>query len=160
MSIKKVEITNQTRYKEVEKLILYGKDTQENANKLIELIQEMDESYSNDVGDNLLMIAARKNMNLISNEIFNYFIQTENYKEITHVNEELENVLMIFVKRNNLKLFESIIKNENLNSMLEQKNKYGKTIFSMIKDYGRNEMSEMIEKKDTNHLTIQKQKLF
>lgn len=159
MSIKKIEVTNETIYKEVEKLILYGKDSQENATKLLEIIQKMDESYSNDIGDNLLMISARKNMNLISTEIFNYLIQTENYKEIKNTNEELENVLMIFVKRNNVKLFEVIVKNENLKSMLEQKNKYGKTIFSLIKDYGRNEMLEIIDKNNVNPLNVQKQKL-
>lgn len=160
MSIKKTEVTNEIIYKEVEKLIIYGKDTQENADKLIELMKKMDESYSNDIGDNLLMISARKNMNLISTEILNYFIQIENYKEIKNTNEELENVLMIFIKRNNVKLFEAIVKNENLKSMLEQTNKYGKNIFSLIKDYGRNEMLEIIKKENINHLTIQKQKLF
>lgn len=159
MSLKKEENNNKIMYKEVEKLIIYGKDTQENVNQIMKMIAEMDEPYSNDIGDNLLMISARKSMNLISKTIFNYFIEKGNYKEIKHINEDLENVLMIFVKRNNIDLFKEIVKNENLKSMLEQKNKYGKTIFSFIKDYGRTEMLEILEKNNMSQNTLQKQKL-
>lgn len=159
MSLKKEENNNKIMYKEVEKLIVYGKDTQENANQIMKMIAEMNEPYSNDIGDNLLMISARKSMNLISKTIFNYFIEKENYKEIKHINEDLENVLMIFVKRNNIDLFKEIVKNENLKSILEQKNKYGKTIFSFIKDYGRTEMLEILEKNNMSQNTLQKQKI-
>lgn len=159
MSAKQTEIANKTIYDEVEKLIIYGKNTKETATQLIELMKKMDEEYSNDIGDNVLIISAKKSMSLISSEVLHNYIKNENYEQIKYINEDLENVLMIFIKRNNVELFEIIVKNEHLTSMLEQKNKYGKTIFSFIKDYGRNEMLDILKKYNINQTNIQKQKV-
>lgn len=130
--------------KEVQDLIFYSKDTTQVAEKVSKMIEEIDFTIKNDIGDNLLMLSARRNMQHISETMFDYLLSKNEYKHILDSNNENENLLMVLVKKGNFNLFEKAIKNKNLVSMLNQTNKFGKTIHSLAKDYNRKEINELL----------------
>ena len=53
-------------------LILYSKDSEEIAQTISNLLNGLDLNYKNEIGDTLLMIAARKNMKKITTVIIEY----------------------------------------------------------------------------------------
>lgn len=133
--------------KEIENIIFYLKDTPELADKVSLIVNEIDFNIKNDIGENILFLAVRRNMKHVAETMFNYLVNNNLYDIIKEKNNEKENLLMLLVKKDNENLFKEIIKNKELLGMLNEINKFNKTVNSLIKDYKRDNMQALINEK-------------
>lgn len=138
---------------QMQNLFLYEKDSYDTAEKIIDLIKKgADFSVKNDIGDTYLMIAARKNMNIVCKEVLQHlseyredFLENNVKFSFDSQNEDGENLLMIFTKRGNKELVEVFLDSSNSTNALYQTNKFNKDVYSFAKDYGRKEIIKTLD---------------
>lgn len=140
-------------------LILYSKDSEEIAQTISDLLNGLDLNYKNEIGDTLLMIAARKNMKKITTVMIDYLNNNMNFNYLNSQNNEGENILMILVKRNSFDLFEKLAHNENTKIMLNHKTKNQKDVSSLAKDYGYKNILDIINLSNSTTNTLYKKSI-
>lgn len=140
-------------------LILYSKDSEEIAQTISNLLNGLDLNYKNEIGDTLLMIAARKNMKKITTVIIEYLTNNMHFNYLNNQNNEGENILMILVKRNSFDLFEKLAFNENTKIMLNHKTKNKKDVSSLAKDYGYKNILDIINLSNSTKNTMYKKSI-
>ena len=68
--------------------ILYLKDSIQTAQSISNLLNELDLNYKNEIGDTILMVAARKNMKEVIIIMVDYCLKNEHFNYLNNQNNQ------------------------------------------------------------------------